>query len=476
MIAKAVRGTGFKALVAYAVYGHRWEVTPPEHRVAWIEARNLPTADAQAAAAIMHVTARDSERTEKPVYHLIISFDADDPVTRAIMRRVADRTLRDLGLQDYQALVVAHADRAHPHLHIVVNRVHPERCTAWPGRNDYRELEKSMRAQEAELGFRVVPGKHAPVPEQARRRVERAPAPARLVRGDAAFLARVKEQAGPHLTGARTWAELERGLAAHGLSVRMKGRGMVVTDGVREVKASDVAPDAAGSRHAVERRLGSYGEYRKRRAEAERTAPDRSPTVLAPAPQPARPAEHSPAVPQAPQPPRRRRSYLEAGRDFGREVRALYADPRAARRAFLDTAARGGAEYAAAALRKRPERFGALRPGADPARAAGAALAGYEYARHRGARLRPALQQAAHLLRDAARADPRERYAYLREAAGVLHSAQIGRADSADQLARRLAPMLPRSAAGLAQQALRIAHDLVREQERDHGRERGLSL
>jgi hypothetical protein len=477
VIAKAVRGTGFKALVAYAVYGHRWEVTPPEHRVAWIEARNLPTADAQAAAAIMHVTARDSERIEKPVYHLIISFDADDPVTRDVMRHVADRTLRDLGLQDYQALVVAHADRAHPHLHIVVNRVHPERCTAWPGRNDYRELEKSMRAQEAELGFRVVPGKHAPVPEQARRRVERAPAPARLVRGDAAFLARVKEQAGPHLTGARSWAELERALAAHGLSVRMKGRGMVVTDGVREVKASDVAPDAAGSRHAVERRLGSYGEYRKQRTEAERAAPahDRSPTVPTPAPQPAQP-ERAPAAPQPPR--RRRRSYLEAGRDFGREVRALYADPRAARRAFLETAARGGADYAAAALRKRPERFGALRPGADPARAAGAALAGYEYARHRGARLRPALQQAAHLLRDAARADPRERYAYLREAAGVLHSAQISRAISHDQLARRLAPMLRRAAAGLAPQALRIAHDLVREQERDrdHGRERGLSL
>lgn len=474
MIGIAKRGTGFKALAAYLVHGHRYEVTPPEHRVSWIEARNLPTADPQAAARIMHVTARDSVRTELPVYHLIVSFDAGDPVTRDVMRRVADRTLRDLGLQDYQALIVAHGDRAHPHLHIMVNRVHPERCTAWPGRNDYREIQKTMRAQEAELGFRIVPGTLAPVPEHA---LGTQPAPAPLVPGDAAFLERVKKQAGPHLTGARSWAELERGLAAHGLWVQMKGRGMVVTDGVREVKASDVAP-GTGSRHAVESRLGSFGEYRKRLPEAERATPARVPT--APAPQPARPAERAPALPPAPQQPRRRRTYLEAGRDFAREVRALYADPRAARSAFLDAAARGGPEYAAAALRKRPERFGALRRGADPRRAAGAALAGYEYARHRAARLRPALQQAAHLLRDAARAEPRERYAYVREAAGVLHSAQIGRAVTPDQLARRLAPMLPRSAAALAPQALRLAYDLVREEEREHGRERtrerGLSL
>ncbi|HEY0019466.1 MAG TPA: relaxase/mobilization nuclease domain-containing protein [Longimicrobium sp.] len=476
MIGIAKRGTGFKALAAYLVYGHTYEATPPEHRVSWIEARNLPTADPQAAARIMHVTARDSERVENPVYHLIVSFDAGDPVTRDVMRRVADRTLRDLGLQDYQALIVAHGDRAHAHLHIMVNRVHPERCTAWPGRNDYREIQKTMRAQEAELGFRIVPGTLAPVPEEALGRVERAPAPAPLLPGDAAFLERCKAQAAPHLTGACSWAELERALAAHGLRVQMKGRGMVVTDGVQEVKASDVAP-GTGSRHAVERRLGSHGEYRKRLAEAERApAPKPARTPTAPTPQPARPAGRAPAVPAAPQPPRRRRSYLEAGRDFAREVRALYADPRAARRAFLDAAARGGADRAAAALRQRPERFGALRPGADPARAAHAALAGFEYARHRSARLRPALQHAARLLRDAANADPRNRYSDLREAAAVLNSAQIGRAVTPDQLARRLAPMLPRSAAGLAQQALRIAHDLVREHEREHGRERGLSL
>ena len=496
MIGKAYRlGTGFKGLAAYLERGRRDR--PQPGRVDWIESRNLPTRDPQAAARIMAATARDSERVRKPVYHFSVSFDPCDPVDRATMRRIADRTLSDLGLQEHQVLIVAHRDRQHPHMHFIVNTVHPERRRAWSNSWDYRRIETSLRAQEADFGLRVVPGRHAPVPERARRRVERGPAP---VRGDAAFVARVRAEVGPHLARARTWDELERPLAERGLALRIKGRGMVITDGAREVKASEIDP--AASRFRLERRLGRFSDHRARDA-AERT-PERGTAHRPPPPQvrartDARRAEpprrtprirqeapHTQAAPPAglptpapPAPPIRRtrpRTYREAAHDFARETRALYADPRAARRAFLDAAARGGADRAAAALRQRPERFGALRPGADSARAAHAALIGFDYVRHRAARLRPVLQHAARLLRDAARADPRNRYSDLREAAAVLNSAQIGRAVTPDQLARRLAPMLPRSAAGLAQQALRIAHELVREQEREHGRERGLSF
>lgn len=446
------RGTGFKGVAAYLERGHRDD--PKPDRVDWLDTRNLPTRDPQVAARIMAATARDSERTKLPVLHFSVSFDRDDPVTPDVLRRVADRTLRDMGLDEYQVIIISHRDRPHAHLHFLVNAVHPERHTAWPDAFSKRRLEASMREQEADLsGFRVVPGKLAPVPERARHRVERPPAPP-LVRGDAAFLEWVKERAAPILTGARSWAELDSALAEHGLSIRRKGRGMIVTDGVREVKASEV--DAAGSRHRLERRLGSLADHRERR----------------PASQPAaRLADRAPAVPPAQQ-PRRPRSHLEAGRDFWREVRALYADPRAARRAFLDAAERRGPHRAADTLRTRPQHFGALRSGADPDAAARTAQAGNEYARHRDRRLRPALQQAAQHLREAAQAPPREQFTHMREAAAVL--AQIGREVEAGQLARRLAPMLPRSAERLSRQAIRMGLDLVRGVDPD--RDRGLSI
>lgn len=246
-------GTGFKGTVLYLLYGPLDALNPD--RVEWIESRNLPTSNALAAERIMSATARDSGSKQAPVYHISISFDPGDPVDRAIMIQVADRLLRDLDLEEHQALIVSHRDRAHPHLHLVVNRVHPERLTVWSNWYDFPRIERSLRAQEVELGLRVVPGRNAIVPHSAELR----PQP-RLHRGDAAFLCEVQEHAGPVLQRAQSWDELERDLAAVGLSVRVNGRGMSVTDGEQVVKASEI--DRAFSRNHLEKRLGIYGEYR----------------------------------------------------------------------------------------------------------------------------------------------------------------------------------------------------------------------
>jgi hypothetical protein len=261
-------GTGFKGEALYLLHGHLDNLNPD--RVDWIETRNLPTDDPLAAARIMAATARDRRTKQKPVYHFSISFDYDDPADRALMLRVADRLLADLKMQGYQALMVAHRDRAHAHLHVVVNRIHPEDLTVWSNWKDYWRMERSLRAQEAELGLRVVPGRHALVFDDDGNRLK----PAQLVRGDAHFLERVRADAAPHLASAGSWSELERELAEHGLRVRMKGRGMVVTDGKHEVKASEL--DRAFSRSRLEARLGIHGEYRLRQQIAARTLDERA--------------------------------------------------------------------------------------------------------------------------------------------------------------------------------------------------------
>lgn len=422
MIGRAHRGgTDFIGLGVYLEHGNRETLQPG--RVDWIESRNLPTRDPACAARLMAATARDSERVRKPVYHLSISFDPGDPVDRETMRRVADRTLRDLGLQEHQAVLVAHRDRQHPHVHIMVNRVHPERGTAWSNSWDYRRIETSLRQQEVELGLRVVPGKHAPVPENARDRMpERAP---ERVRGDAAFVERVRAEAGPHLTGARSWAELERGLAGHGLALRMKGRGMVVTDGVREVKASEI--DAAASRFRLERRLGSFTDYRARQAVAGQALDERARRV------PAQVQERSPA-PAAPERGaiptginREQRAsdvrpaarYRAAARDFSRELGTLYENPARARRAFLRAARLDGRERAARTLHARPETFGAVR---DRSHAVHAAEAAARFTAFTESRVRPALRELAGWIRE-----------HERTAEWEASTAALTRADEAAQ-------------------------------------------
>lgn len=194
-------GKGFVGLARYLETGESGE---ERGRVAWTDSRNLPTKDPQAAARLMGATARESARTQRPVYHLSISFDPGDPIDRPRMRRVADAVLRRLGLTEHQVLIVAHRDTAHPHMHLVVNRVHPENLLSWDNGWDWPRIEQALREQEVELGLRVVPGRHARAPGHV-------PAPA-LERGDAAFLSRVVEAAAPVMERAQMWAEVEERL------------------------------------------------------------------------------------------------------------------------------------------------------------------------------------------------------------------------------------------------------------------------
>lgn len=215
--------------------------------------------------------------TRTPVYFFSVSFDIDDPVDEAMMRRVARRTLRDMGLEEHEAVVVAHKDRSHPHLHFIVNRVHPTRFVLWRKWWDYGRLERSLRAQEVELGLRVVPGRHAPVPSLDRTReghtedwqrgarwIKPLPGPKR---GDRAFLQDVTKRAAPILAQVRSWATLESGLAEQGLALTVKGGGFRITDGKHQVKASEVG--RAFSRYHLEKRFGGYPDYRARRAVAD---------------------------------------------------------------------------------------------------------------------------------------------------------------------------------------------------------------
>jgi relaxase-like protein/DNA relaxase TraI-like protein len=279
-------GKGFMGLVRYLESGRSGE--EPE-RVLWSETRNLPTRDLQASARLMAATARESVRTERPVYHLSISFDPSDPVNRQVMRRVADAVLAKLDLSGHQAVIVAHRDTAHPNMHLVVNRVHPERFRAWEKGWDWPKIEAELRDQEVALGLRVVPGWLAPVPG-------REPARA-LRRGDAAFLRSVTERAAPVLERAQSWEEVERGLAAAGLSVRIKGGGLSINDGRQEVKASEVG--RAFSRKHMEERLGKLSAYRLA-VHGEALTPAPAHAVAAPelAQQPP-----SPATPRQMQPP-----------------------------------------------------------------------------------------------------------------------------------------------------------------------------
>jgi len=109
-------------------------------RVGFIYTENLGgIEDDRAAIGLMIDTARQSRRCEKPVYAFSLGWHPEETPSREDMLKAGREALAVLKMQDHQALMIAHTDTAHPHLHIIVNRIHPETGKAI---NIFKDQEK----------------------------------------------------------------------------------------------------------------------------------------------------------------------------------------------------------------------------------------------------------------------------------------------------------------------------------------------
>ncbi|MXZ58155.1 MAG: relaxase/mobilization nuclease domain-containing protein [Rhodothermaceae bacterium] len=158
MIGKSFTGSDFKKTVTYAL---------DKEASSLLFKQNLGASDDLGRiVGSMKMCAAQSIAKE-PVYHLIVSWDPADHVGHDSMTVVAQRLLKRLGLEEHQAVVAAHADREHPHIHIVANRVHPqhgrpghdgENIHVWSCWQDRVIYQKELRQIEREYGWRQTEG------------------------------------------------------------------------------------------------------------------------------------------------------------------------------------------------------------------------------------------------------------------------------------------------------------------------------
>ena len=169
MVAKVhALGRSFAGVAAYCLHDapERDEGERPEtdERVEWADTRNLASRPERAAAQ-MAATAKAApelkrlaggsaagRKLEKPVLHYTLSWGKDERPDRAEMNRAAAETLKALGLERHQALIVAHRDKDHPHLHMIANRVNPKTGKAAKLGNDRLKLANWAERWERDRG------------------------------------------------------------------------------------------------------------------------------------------------------------------------------------------------------------------------------------------------------------------------------------------------------------------------------------
>ena len=92
--------------------------------------------------------------TSSKTYHLLISFHKEDNPTEDVMKTIEARLCEELGYEEHQRISVVHIDTDNPHIHVAINKIHPEKYTLHSPTRDYRILLKVSEALQKEYGLK----------------------------------------------------------------------------------------------------------------------------------------------------------------------------------------------------------------------------------------------------------------------------------------------------------------------------------
>jgi hypothetical protein len=241
---------------------------------------SLDTADLE-----MMGTAGENKRNAKPVYHFQITWRPGERPTREQWERSAKFALKELGFAEHQYIIVAHDDKAHFHVHFMVNKIHPETYRAHTPYRDMFTLDKAMRELENEQGWSEDLGLYRWDKDQGmavkntREEMDLQSERGHRAKGNAGVVEHykdipslqvyIKKAASLEVQGilARAkveWSDVHRALAKHGLELQKGEHGgytVLATGTELRCKASEVFRrtfSGKGTREAMEQKLGPW--------------------------------------------------------------------------------------------------------------------------------------------------------------------------------------------------------------------------
>lgn len=216
--------------------------------------------------------AEESTRSENPVDHYMLSWPQGETPSISQVEEAVTIFLDELGLTGHQCIYGLHVDTDNLHIHIAVNRVHPEslKCVEVNSGFQIEAVHRAVARIEHAQGWqpednaryiampngelaRVIPERQkAAKLDQQRQDMENRT-------GEKSAIRIAQENVGDIFTTARTWTEIHTRLAAVNLRYERTGSGASIFLGDVGVKASTV--DRAASFAKLEKRLGAFESH-----------------------------------------------------------------------------------------------------------------------------------------------------------------------------------------------------------------------
>lgn len=216
-----------------------------------------------AVTEALHVQQLNQRAEGDKTYHLLISFAPGEQPSADILRDVEDRICASIGFGEHQRISAVHNDTDNLHIHIAINKIHPERHTIHEPYRAYKTMGDMASILEREHGLHLT--NHTAKKSGSENRADDMEQHA----GVESLLGWIKKECAAQLTQATTWNELHAVMRSNGLELQSRGNGFVITDGRGVgVKASSVSRDLSKSK--LEKRLGIFELDAKREAGSKR--------------------------------------------------------------------------------------------------------------------------------------------------------------------------------------------------------------
>jgi len=145
MIGKIIKGSGFRGAVEYDLQ--------PGKSV--LLETNMAGSTPRSFAAEFRAVRAMRPGLGRAVGHVSISVHPDERLTDDQWRETAHAWMQGMGFVNNQYIISRHTDAAHPHIHILVNRITLDGQVVSDA-HDYKRQEPIMRSLERQFGLRMV--------------------------------------------------------------------------------------------------------------------------------------------------------------------------------------------------------------------------------------------------------------------------------------------------------------------------------
>lgn len=244
---KSAKKSDFSKLIDYLANEKK-----ATERVGHVAISNCHSDSIKASVGEILATQHSNTRASSDkTYHLIVSFPPNEIPNQNALTDIEKRVCSILGFEEHQRISIAHHDTDHFHLHIAINKIHPEKLTLHDPFKAYKKLGLLCEELEVEYGLQQV--NHTAKRTKSQNSVDDMEAHT----STQSFTSWVREECLDSLTETKNWTEFSAVLQERGVEIRQKGNGFIFTTGDQvHVKASTV--DRSLSKSKLEAKFGQF--------------------------------------------------------------------------------------------------------------------------------------------------------------------------------------------------------------------------